>query len=328
MKHKTKRMWRSVIALALTFTLVFGTAGTAFATSGGVQVANEETATKEEINYVSIGDSMANGYGFVGYKQNSNNRNDYDIMTGKGMYGEGAYPLQFEDYLEGEGYTVNHTKLATSAMLADDLLFLLDGREEFDDGWNGWRDYVGTYSDEELKAHFQKAIEEADVITMGLGNASFGAFMLDRVTNALGVMGGSLEGEPELSLEAAVATMELDEEQHALVMEVYEELIAELVNKVPADIAEEFSLEQVTDIVTYVVASHVVGYKLVLDKIIEMNPDVEIVLVGLLNTTYGMNITDENGNVLVPFGDVMDNAFEAMNSYMTGLPTAMQVAGK
>ena len=168
MNRKLKRIWRSATALCMAFVMMFSTCGTVFAQEGD---------KKETIKYVSIGDSMANGYGFVGYNQTSDDRNVYDFMTGKGMYGNGAYPLQFEEYLTEQGYDVEHTKLATSAMLAEDLLYLLGGREEFDDGWGGYKDYVGTYSDGELMPYIQAAVAEADIITMGIGNASFGAFM-------------------------------------------------------------------------------------------------------------------------------------------------------
>ena len=43
MKRNHKSVWRSVIALVLTFTLVFGTVSTAFATTGDVP-------EKEKIN--------------------------------------------------------------------------------------------------------------------------------------------------------------------------------------------------------------------------------------------------------------------------------------
>jgi len=126
MKTNVFRMLRSGISLLLALCMVVGMCP--------VQAFAAESADeKETINYVSIGDSMANGYGFVGYEQDSDDRNEYDFMTGKGMYGLGAYPLQFEEYLTEQGYDVNHTKLATSAMLADDLLWLLDGRPEIDD---------------------------------------------------------------------------------------------------------------------------------------------------------------------------------------------------
>ena len=45
---------------------------------------------------------------------------------------------------------------------------------------------------------------EADVITMGIGNASFGAYMLHRVTDALGVFGANLEGDEIVDLEDAL----------------------------------------------------------------------------------------------------------------------------
>ena len=129
MKANLLRMLQSGVAMLLVFCMVAG-----FVPTMAFAAESEKT-----INYVSIGDSMANGYGFAGYYQTSNDRNVYDFKTGKGMYGVGAYPNQFEDYLTGLGYEVNHTKLATSAMLAEDLLYLLGGREEFDDGWGtGW----------------------------------------------------------------------------------------------------------------------------------------------------------------------------------------------
>ena len=133
--ERISKMWRSALAMALAICMVLSFCPVA------------AFAAEEKINYVSIGDSMANGYGFDEYEQTSNDRNVYDFKTGKGMYGVGAYPIQFENYLKSLGYNVNHTKLATSAMLAEDLLYLLGGREEFDDDWGGYKDYVGTYTD-------------------------------------------------------------------------------------------------------------------------------------------------------------------------------------
>ena len=316
MKANLSRMLRSGVAMLLSFCMVAGFVPTmAFATEA------------DKINYVSIGDSMANGYGFVGYNQTSDDRAVYDFMTGKRMYGNGAYPNQFEDYLTGLGYDVNHTKLATSAMLAEDLLYLLGGREEFDDGWGGYKDYVGTYSDAEISDHVKQAVTEADVITMGIGNAAFGAFLMHKLTDALGVFGASLDENEKVDFEDAISVLELDAEQYALVMQVYGMLEAKLVENVPADLAEQYRLKDVVDLMAYTTASFVVNYKLVIEKVLQMNPDVEMVLVGLLNTTYGMNITDENGNVILPFGDVMDSLFSTLNAYMAGLPAVMQAMG-
>ncbi|MBP3333468.1 MAG: hypothetical protein J6M35_05410, partial [Clostridia bacterium] len=313
-----KTLTNKVLSLFMAILMVFGVAST------GLIVMAETTA--EEINYVSIGDSMANGYGFVGYKQDSNDRNDYDFMTGKGMYGVDAYPDQFEAYLTDKGYKVNHTKLAASAMLAEDLLYLLGGREEFDDGWGGYKDYVGTYTDAELMPYIQNAITEADIITMGIGNAAFGAFLLDRVTSALGVFGASLDEDEKLTLEDGLALLE-DESAKKIVLEIYNNLKAELIPTMSEAMPDK-DMGVVLDVIAYTVAAYLVNYEALLDRIVELNPDVEIVLVGLLNTTYGMNVTDDNGEVILAFGDVMDDMFGALNAYMAGIPAAKQLVGE
>ena len=109
MKRTFKKLLRTGMSLVLVASMMVGMCATAFA---------EESP--EKINYVSLGDSMANGYCFEDYAQGSSDadHDKYDFLTGKYMYGEGAYPLQFEAYLNSLGYTVNHTKLAPSALLA------------------------------------------------------------------------------------------------------------------------------------------------------------------------------------------------------------------
>ena len=186
------------------------------------------TAEDSHINYVSIGDSMTNGYGFEGYYQGNKTTDQYDFMTGEGVYGADAYPMQFEKYLEGKGYTVNHTKLAPSALLADDLLFLLGGSDELSDNdWAGFEDYVGNYTVDQLKPYFQNAVAEADIITMCIGNASFGAYLVQQVTEVIGILGGTPEVDEQLTLENGLALLESEEAKKA-VLEIYNEMKAEL----------------------------------------------------------------------------------------------------
>ena len=185
-----KTLTNKVLSLVMAILMVFGVAST------GLIVMAESTA--KEINYVSLGDSMTNGYGFEGYEQGNYTNDKYDFLNDKGIYGEGSYALQFEEYLaEKFNATVNHTKLAPSGLLADDLLYLLGAREEeFDDDWAGYRHYVGTYDEpaniDKLKEHFQTAITEADIMTMCIGNASFGAYLVQQVTDAIGIMGSKI----------------------------------------------------------------------------------------------------------------------------------------
>ena len=162
----------TVLVLLFNFSAATISAGIAIGDKHG----SDKPADKGTINYVSLGDSMANGFGFDGYDQ-LNENGTYDLLNGIGVYGQGAYPLQFEEYLTGKGYEVNHTKLAISGMLADNLLYLLGGiEEEFDDGWGGYESYIGGLDKEDdLMPFFQEAITNADIITFGVGNASFGA---------------------------------------------------------------------------------------------------------------------------------------------------------
>ena len=103
-----KKKLRSCLSLLIALFIVLGVCGNGLAVAAA-QSDGEDTT----IHYVSLGDSMANGYGFNGYKQDTN----YDFFAGTDMYGANAYPLQFEQYLKNQGYDVEHTKLATSAML-------------------------------------------------------------------------------------------------------------------------------------------------------------------------------------------------------------------
>ena len=310
-------MKKRLMSLTLVFAMVASMVPAVFA-------AEPEHDT---INYVSIGDSMANGYCFEGYAQDSRDRNVYDFKTGTGMYGDGAYPLQFEEHLVGKGYHVNHTKLAPSALLAEDLLYLLGGREtKAENYWGGYEAYTSNYTDAELMPYFQTAIKEADIITMGIGNASFGAYMLQLITDALGIMGADPDVAP-VDMEEAIAELETEEEKQ-FVRNLYNDLKDNLEARIPAEMAEDYDIDALYNIVAYTAATYIVNYKGVLEQIAVLNrkDNLDIILVGLLNTTYGMEITGEGFSL--PIGDAMDAAFSALNTYMAGLPVLMQAQGK
>ena len=289
-------------------------------------------STEKTINYVSIGDSMTNGYGFEGYEQRSTTTDKYDFVEGVGVYGNGSYALQFEEYLaEKYNATINHTKLAPSGLLADNILYLLGVTEtDFNDGWNGYLDYVGDYvvnkePTSELKEHFYNTIENADIMTLCIGNASFGAYLVQKITDAIGIMGAPSEDTSYLTLENGLRLLK-NEESKKIVMSIYEDLKLEL-NTESISTAIGKPADALVDIFAYTVATFLVSYEALLDKIVEINPDIEIVLIGLMNTTYGMVITDE-GMEPIPFGDIMDNLFNKLGNYISGLPALRQEMGQ
>jgi len=314
MMKKLSRMWHSGIAFVLAVCMAVGLCPS-------VAFAQEDTT---KIKYVSIGDSMANGYCFEGYHQGE--EGVIDFFAGKDVYGTDAYPLQFEKWLEGQGYGVDHTKLAVSAMRAEDLNYLLGGREKPEDGWFGnVNGYTEVYDTEALSAYFTEAVSDADIITLGIGNASFGAYMLHRVTDALGVFGASLDDDEKVNLEMALTGLE--PEQKAVAVQIYNELKAEMAKYIPAELMTQFNVNEVCDIIAYTATGFIMNYKGALERIVELNPDCEIILVGLMNTTYGMTVTME-GMDSIPIGDIMGGVFGALNTYVAGLPTVMQTAGE
>lgn len=338
MKKRSARWLRSALCLMLAAMLALGTCVTAFAEEMG----EEPAETKETLNYVSIGDSMTNGYCFTGYSQKSTTDTSYNFLEGKGVYGAGAYPLQFEKYLEGVGYNVNHTKLAPSATLAGDLWYVLGGRDLPLDGWGGMFDYVGGYrtsqphpdvsydercATDELKAYYQNAIKDADIMTICLGNAEFGAYLMDRITTALGLMGAKTDPEDYVTLQDALNYSGLDSEQQALVQQAYNYMVGKLKAYVPSEQWDQYNLDTVCDMLTYATAGFLFNYKGVLDCIMDVNPDVEIIQIGLMNTTYGMTISMDDGSK-IPVGDIMDGLFGMLNAYIAGLPATMQLAGQ
>ncbi|MBQ3205213.1 MAG: Ig-like domain-containing protein, partial [Peptococcaceae bacterium] len=107
MNNKTRK-WRSAIAMVLVISMLFSIFPTAaFA---------EEPET--EIKYVSLGDSMSNGYGLDGYKHNS----------GVETYADVAYPNLFANWLEGQDgiADVDHAQLAMSGIRVEDVHWLLE----------------------------------------------------------------------------------------------------------------------------------------------------------------------------------------------------------
>ena len=311
----------------MVFAMMFGISATTISAVEWTHADHDHSNENDEIYYVSLGDSMSNGYCFDGYIQSDIPAGEF--VNGNGGYGKAAYPNVFAKWLaDTYGVDVHHAQLAVSAMRAEDLLYFLGGRDMPTDGWTDEvNSYTDEYDDEVLSEYIVDSITNADIISMGIGNASFGAYLLHRVTDALGIFGASLDEDEKVTLEQALVG--LDEEQKEVILEIYNEAMTELLAYIPENI-EEYGLKNVEDIanlMAYVSAGFILNYAGVVDRIVELNPDVELILVGLMNTTYGMTVTVE-GMDPIPVGDVMDTVFDALNAYVAAYPVAKQVSGE
>jgi len=278
----------------------------------------------EDLHYVSIGDSMTNGYGFDGYEQSSDDDDVYDFLNGKNVYGTGSYADLFADHI---GAT-KHTQLALSAMTSRDLLYLLGGCDEAvtDDDWHGYLTYIGNYTPEQVQAYFIENVKDADIISLCIGNANFGAFLMHKLTDIIGLFVDEAEA-PNVDLELALAVVE-NEALKKMVEDLYERLVAEVLPYLEE--TKEIGAEKgqwIIDLLVYTVAGYIADYNDILNQIVELNPDVEIVLIGLINPLADITISIEGEEEPLPFGEIMGLVYETVNAYIAGLPALRQLTG-
>ena len=139
-----KKNWKKSIKIGVSLLLVLCTVFSSFT----VAFAAEDKGT---IKYVSLGDSMTNGYGMsTGYT----NENQGFQNTAADIY-----PVQFKEYLEEQGYTVDFYQYAMSAMRAEEIRFMFNLPEN----WKSTLPLVGSFRD--LQAQWEEAFEYGDVWT-------------------------------------------------------------------------------------------------------------------------------------------------------------------
>ena len=351
MTQKYNKLWRSMISIGLVITLVFGTVAMAFADTGATQ------ADTDSIKYVSLGDSMSNGYGLTGYDH-----------QGYREYGEVAYPNQFAAWLEETtGKAVEHERLAISGTRVEDLHFLLDfpmknGSPDSDavavaetpaPYWNGelanewnntfslgdwytwemftndrWRWHCGG-TDAAVKV-YRDAIEEADIISMATGNANFGVFATERIGVAMGTTRSDVTGNEWLDSDRLLKNCDPEMQEYLLKLtEELKPLIKIAIESMGSPIMTE-KADELIDVLTYVCVSYVVNYAGALEVIMELNPDVELILMGVMDTKGGIDIAfeqEDGSKDIVNIMEIVGMLMDPVNSYIAGLPAMMQEDG-
>ena len=349
---KGKAFAKRVLALVLSLIMAFSLVSEALA---------EQVDT---IKYVSLVESMTNGYGLNGYLCNPLDLDDTKNGTGEQVNGylqkaEDAYPSKFATWLaEYTDKTVDLTQLAISCTRAEDLNFLLhfDANDEkqinvassgwswdediweatFDYGdrytWDNFTD--GRWNDMERKVgkpglsgtdrvatKYQDSIAKADVVSMAIGNSNFGVFMLRYVLGALGMPG--LGDYGWLNVENAWRTCDAGDDVKQMVAQVVEQVK----EKMGATGLSKQQIDNIADIVSYTMISYVINYAQCIDRIVELNPDVELMIMGLFNSMEYVKIELDDGTIF-DFGAVVGMCLEAMNTYLASIPAVCQMAGK
>lgn len=305
MKTMFSKIMKQSIAMVLTLCLLVSMCPAFFAAE-----------TEEKVKYVSFGDSMANGYGLTGY----GNVNGYLEES------PDAYPTKVANHF---GWDLTH-QLAMSAMRAEDLHYILEyGKEGAYSGDHYTQsEFVnGRFKNdcggvEQAAQVYQSATADADVISLGIGNANFGVFLLGRITNAFGVLGGNPADDAWIDFEDAIR--ECDEPTKAFIRQIRAKVQEKLNASVPQE--AQALIAPLENAISYAVVSYMMNYAGCIDRIVELNPDAEIIIVGIMNTFTGMQMSYEGQ--IIPLGEVVGEAVEGVNTYLSTVPALLQTMGK
>ena len=357
MKRTLVKCMRSGLAMLLVFCMVFSYAGTALA--AGV---NNDAGDRV---YVALGDSMTNGYGLDGYEYEHHAESTEECTDpacaeehyvwhwANGYLQEApqAYPSIVADHF---GWDL--IQLGMSAMRAEDLHWLLEldytdryqmsvAQGQWDEAkWNDtfgvgdyytWNEFAtGRLKDNraypganlaDIAKKYQDSVANADIISLSIGNSNFGVFMLGRIMESIG-FGGTPDEAMIYALENAIR--ECDPELQENILKVREQIVAEL-DKVLAEqgIDPESELfAALKNTFEYATVSYVLNYAGTLEAILKLNPDAEIMLVGLMNTMNGMELTAPGMEGTIDMADILGVLIDPLNVYIAALPTAMQLA--
>ena len=307
---------RSVLALLLVISMIAGFA-----------VLPASAAEAKAYNYVSIGASNTNGYGLRGYitEEEINgivsgtlNKDDVNVY-GYHRCPEGSYPDLVADYLKTLGGTVNHEQLAMSSMRAEEVRVLLDN-DYYGDKYTSWRfikdDGSGWFNKAEpagleaLRKSYQTAVANADLITLDIGWHNFGVYVCNRLTSYLerGAEGASFEAD---------LTKVLGEGSEEVADEIVQYIMDEvsgLLTLMGGGLAEE-DLHFICETFAYALVGYIVNFDIIVGKIYDANPDVDLVVLGIQNLLHGAEIVV--GEDTLPLGNVYGEIVSMANVYIS-----------
>ena len=334
-----------IISFAMVLAMLFSVSATTI-NAVAADVGEKQTGIRNEgskdntINYVSFGASNVNGFGLEGYLpeevKDFGQKDEFNVYGYKRVP-EGSYPALLAAYLESKGYTVNIDQLAMSSMRAEEVRVLLDNTYAGDaytdwrfNGHNGWYHGAGKLAYAELngievngnvqhpsiagidhvtalsylRQVYQQDVKNADLITWDCGTNNFGVYLSGRVVD-----GSYDETIYDLSPEIA----EMYEEAKASVFaiakeEIGEEMFAQM---------EDANLEHIVDSLAYCLVAYCVNYDIVMGRIFELNPDVQVVSVSIQNLMKGLVAIVPGIEQEIPLGEIINGVINLANFYMS-----------
>lgn len=285
-----KRVLSIIVCAAMIAASLFLPASTQTAQAAG---------TGAPFNYVALGDASTMGFGIDPGAQ-------FGVLT------EGTYPAVITDKLAAKGFDVRTSQLAMSGMRTEELRFLLDDNYAGDKYLQDNFPNIGQYA-----ADFRAALANADLVTYELGTVDFGAFLLyvagdvegacsDPAVNAL------VASDPDGVRAALKAALDAES---AKINSTIKNTASSMGYDIDAMIAQ-YSGTYV-DAAAYVYYSFCAAYDETVRLIREMNPDADIVVLGMNNMLKNLSLTAFD--ITVDFGSLYGNQLIGKaNAHMQG----------
>lgn len=269
--------------------------------------------TKTYKTYVSFGDSVPAGVSLASYKKAHNSaagKKDYFINV----------PGTYVDIVAKK---VNAKKLypyAIPGMRSEELRMLLCNDYNGDlheatvtSSLNGYITPGGKYEGKQpvqdfqkLRKQYQKAVKQADLITLGIG---FNDVWFSMLGAAMELQASGMVSEmPELTLFKEAEKLG----DFGAALKKAEETLNTVIQLTPY-------LPVITEAGIAAKARYFVNYRAIVERIYALNPDVTIVSIGYFEALIPGKL--EATNVIHLFGVAMQPSFEAMNAYTRIRPT-------
>ena len=320
-----KKRTNSLIALVLTLALVIAIGIPGIAAGIGIFPADDNRYTIQPVKhydtYTVFGDSITAGVNCNDYYRYYNEDGTY-VSSGSfdsnkaAQYAywdrgdnrrvEGTYPALVEDMISAD--TVHH--FSRIGYRSDELRILLDNDYYGDDLTPTLLEFLGeTYSVDidgwiKNRPAFQQAAADADIITLGIGSNDI---LMTVWFNAIGMLYG--ENASLGTIMNAIGSVAQSTQDPTNMMSAVLQLMngAFGATKTLAELAQAM-LEAEIDFRT--------NFKAITDRIYELNPDVELVVVGIYNGAKEIRVSKD---IDLQAGKLGDAAFMAINNYIANL---------
>lgn len=316
---------RSIIAVLLTLAIVLAVGIPGIAAGIGFFPGDDNRYTIQPVKhydtYTVYGDSITAGVNCEDYYRYYNEDGTYESSgsyssskaaaaaswdRGDNRRVDGTYPALVEDMVTAK--TVNH--YSRIGYRSDELRIMLDDNYYGDDLTPTLLEFLGeTYSvsiDDWLlnRPGFQQAAVDADLITLGIGSNDI---LMTVWFKAIGMLYGENAslGTITSGLGKIAQSAQNPTEMATTVLGMLNSMYG--TTKTVAELAQAM-LEAEIDFRT--------NFKAITDKIYELNPDVDLVVVGIYNGAKEIKVSSDIG---LQVGKLGDAAFIAINNYIANL---------